>query len=226
VPQSFLEVARELIDSPEAKSAFAEDPDGFLAAHGLDELSTVEFEDAVGFVADVVPVPVARQVAEPSPDAAPEPAALARLAATSVAEDAARESEPGTIDFAAVVDPGGELDVPQAVDLTALTPSAAADEPDGEANESAVVAEEAVSDAPALGDDVEDAEEPPLPDEDPADTDGDEAAETEPTPDPFVDPLEPEVADAGLGDVPIGDAVPAAPVVEPPPEDITIDDLI
>jgi len=113
VAQSFLEVARELIDSPEAKTDYAEDPDGFLAARGLDGFTAADLEVAVGFVAEAVPAPLARQLVPTSlASPAPEPAALARLAATTEVEAEVRDAEPGTLGLAAVIDPGGELDLP------------------------------------------------------------------------------------------------------------------
>jgi hypothetical protein len=111
VAHSILDVARELIDSPEAKAAYADDPDGFMAARGLDGLSNAEIDEAVGFVAEAMPAPVARQLAaEPGPatDALP----LARVAAATSMEAAVIEAEPGTVDLAALVDPSGQLDLP------------------------------------------------------------------------------------------------------------------
>ena len=134
--QSFLEVARELIDSPAAKTDYAEDPDGFLTARGLEGFTAADLEGAVGFVAEAVPAPLARQLTAASPDAAPDPAALAQLAAVTAVEEEVREAEPGTVELAAVIDPGGELGVPDSVDLTTLTPV-----PEGEEGEEEAGAE-------------------------------------------------------------------------------------
>lgn len=137
MPQSFLEVARELIDSPEAKAAYADDPDGFLAARGLEGLAPDELEAATGFVADALPAPVARQLgasfsSEPVPGGGRPPSsdALAQLASTTAVEEAVREAEPGTVDLAAVLDPGGELGVPDPVDVGAVVPRAAGSDGD------------------------------------------------------------------------------------------------
>ncbi|HEX6312684.1 MAG TPA: hypothetical protein VF152_13800 [Acidimicrobiia bacterium] len=233
--QSFLEVARELIDSPEAKTRFASDPPGFLAARGFDGFSPEELEEAVGFVADAVPAPVARQLAEPAAPGAPEPAALARMASAGVAEEAVRDAEPGTIDLAAVVDPGGELEVEPSVALTSVTTtveeSEQPDEQEPEASQEPRAATDDLAgptdaDAPAPGEPSVDEDGAPGPDdgeETPAVPEVEqEAAE------PFAETLEP-AGDAGLGDmgVPGGTALPPAGTVEEPPaEDITIDDLI
>ena len=110
MPQSILEVVRELIDSPEAKSAYADDPSGFMAARGLDALTSAELEEAVGFVAETMPAPVARQLQLP-PDPAVDSLPLARVAAATVVEAAVIEAEPGTVDVTALVDPSGQLDL-------------------------------------------------------------------------------------------------------------------
>jgi hypothetical protein len=111
VTHSILDVARELIDSPEAKAAYADDPAGFMAARGLDDLSDAEIEEAVGFVAEAMPAPVARQlVAPPGPVADSLP--LARVAAATSMDVAVIEAEPGTVDLAALADPSGRLDLP------------------------------------------------------------------------------------------------------------------
>lgn len=111
MPHSILDVARELIDSPEAKTAYADDPDGFIAARGLDGLSNTDLQEAVGLVADAMPAPVARQlVAPPGPVADSLP--LARVAAATSMDVAVIEAEPGTVDVTALVDPSGQLDLP------------------------------------------------------------------------------------------------------------------
>src|SRR5680860_441458 len=174
VAQSFLEVARELIDSPAAKTDYADDPDGFLAARGLDGFAAADLEVAVGFVAEAVPAPVARQLALDAPETAPDPAALARLAAVTEVEAEVREAEPGTVELAAVIDPGGELGIPDSVDLTTLTPTSDGEEEEEEAGAEASNGEQA---------DVSGAELPETAETDVADpdlvnaTDTDDAAE-------------------------------------------------
>ena len=61
-PGSILEAARGLIGDPEAKAAFAEDPDGFLAARGLDDFSGPELAEALSHVADALPADEAAQL--------------------------------------------------------------------------------------------------------------------------------------------------------------------
>lgn len=108
---SILDVARELIDSPEAKADYADDPAGFMAARGLDDLADAEIEEAVGFVAEAMPAPVARQLAAP-PGSATDSLPLARVAAATATEVAVVEAAPATVDLAALADPSGQLDLP------------------------------------------------------------------------------------------------------------------
>ena len=59
----------------DAKAAFTENPDGFLAA-GFDGLSPQDLSDAVAFVAETLPTETARALTDPDADGD----ALARLA--------------------------------------------------------------------------------------------------------------------------------------------------
>jgi len=232
--QSFLAVARELIDSPGAKAAFGEDPDGFLAARGLEGFSAAELDDAVGFVADAVPAPAARQLAAASPDAALDPAGLARLASVTEVEEEVREAEPGTVEIAAVLNPGGELGVPDSVDMTTLVPTPEGEEETEAGGAEAANGEEADVAAiePPDVPDVPDMEETDLVEPDLGESTGtdddanepDEEADGDFELDPELQPtVDPETAgDAGL---PASGAVPEAPDVEIPPEE-TFDDLI
>jgi hypothetical protein len=111
VAHSILDVARELIDSPAAKAAYADDPAGFMAARGLDGLSNAEIQEAVGFVAEAVPASVARQLVAP-PGPASDSLPLARVAAATATEAAVIEAEAGTVDLVALADPSGQLDLP------------------------------------------------------------------------------------------------------------------
>lgn len=155
---SILEVARELIDDADAKAAYADDPDGFLAARGLDTLTAGELEEAVGFVAESMPAPVARQLVAP-PDPVGDSLPLARVAAATTMEAAVVEAEPGMVDLTALVDPSGQLDLPTdgIADVTAIE---------------AAVAGEAEEPEEAMSEDDEDA--PPPTDADPAAADGDD----------------------------------------------------
>ncbi|MGH9032818.1 MAG: hypothetical protein ACRDY4_05440 [Acidimicrobiia bacterium] len=230
--QPFLDVARELIDSPEAKADYAENPDGFLAARGLEGLSAADLEVAVGFVADAVPAPLARQLSPSSLPSAPEPAALARLAATTEVEAEVREAEPGTLGLGAVIDPGGELDLPDSVDFTTLAPPPDEARVDSEAGAEGSNGNQADAVAPELSetDVIDDSDlAPSTLDETPGtddevEQDG-EAEESEREAGEFdFDPeLQPTVeSDAGL---PAAGPVAAPEVVEPPPEE-TFEDLI
>jgi hypothetical protein len=245
VTQTFLDVARELIERPEAKAAFADDPPAFLAARGLGDLSAAELDEALGYVADAVPALEARQLAETPPAAAPEPAALARMAATTVVDEAARETDNDPVDFLAVLDPAGSVELPQAVEITSLDAPAAA--PIMEEGEEAGESADAV--AVATG-------EPMLePDEDAPPTDGETEGETEETEAAVLDELTEESDEAGdedesndgtddllsepfvdeltaglePGDVAASDVVPgdvAAAPAEPLPDDFGGDELI
>jgi hypothetical protein len=244
VAQSFLDVARELIDSPAAKASYGDDPDGFMASRGLDGLTPAELEAAVGFVAEAVPAPLARQLVPQSlAEPAPEPAALARLAATSEVEAEVREAEPGTVELAAVIDPAGELDLPEGVDLTTIAPAQEQveqeqveqeEEPAEEVAEAAAAngANEeqagALDELPATGEAGPPVE--PAVDEDGAEgEEGDEAEdaarderdfELDPELQPTVDPT--VESDTGLAS---GGPIAEPATVEPPPEE-TYDDLI
>jgi len=235
VAQSFLEVARELIDSPAAKTDYAEDPDGFLTARGLEGFTAADLEVAVGFVAEAVPVRVARQLTADAPGAAPDSAALARLAASTEVEAEVREAEPGTIELAAVIDPGGQLGVSDSVDFTTLTP-APVEEEEGEEAAGAEASNGEQADAsgvevPATAE--TDVAEPDLVDASDADeanetdvTNGtdeeevDDGFELDPELQPTVDPE--STSDAGL---PASGAPSATAEVEIPPDE-TFEDLV
>jgi hypothetical protein len=238
VAQSFLELARELIDSPAAKADYAEDPDGFLTARGLEGLTAADLEVAVGFVADAVPVRVARQLTADAPGAAPDSAALARLAATTEVEAEVRQAEPGTVELAAVIDPAGELDLPEGVDLTTIAPAQEQEEQqeEEEAPAETTGAEAANAEqADASGVGVPEAEpsetvesdQPEVTNTDEADENGgeddspaDDSFELDPELQPTVDPE--STGDAGL---PASGAATPAAEVEIPPEE-TFEDLI
>jgi len=223
VAQSFLEVARELIDSPEAKTEYAEDPDGFLAARDLEGLTAADLEVAVGFVAEAVPVPTARQLAAASPDAAPDAAALAQLAAATAVEEEVREAEPGSLGLAAVVDPGGELGIPDSADAAIFAPPA--DDAD------AAGAEPANAPESDIDGDLPDMEESVIVEPDVRETAGkDETNDPgeEPDDDFGLDPeLQPTVDTESASDagVPAADPAAAAAEVEIPPEE-TFEDLV
>jgi len=154
VAQSILEVARELIESPEAKAAYGEDPDGFMAARGLDALTAAELGDAVGFVAEAMPAPVARQLVTPT-DSAADQLPLVRVAAATVMEAGVATAEPGTVDLTALVDPSGQLDLPTDGIATASEVDAAAvtedpkEEEEEEADANASVARDVEEDSVA-----------------------------------------------------------------------------
>jgi hypothetical protein len=61
-PGSILEAARGLVGDPEAKAAFAEDPEGFLTARGLDDFTGPELAEALTHVADALPAAEAAQL--------------------------------------------------------------------------------------------------------------------------------------------------------------------
>jgi hypothetical protein len=63
-PTSFLDLARDLRTDATAKAVFAEDPETFLAARGFAALSPEDLTDAIGFVADTLPAPVAAGLVE------------------------------------------------------------------------------------------------------------------------------------------------------------------
>jgi hypothetical protein len=86
MPSSFLDVARELLTSAEAKAAYAADPGGFIAARGLDALTPADFEDALEHVADAVPPPVAAALA-PGEGGVPAASPLASLASAPLVYD-------------------------------------------------------------------------------------------------------------------------------------------
>jgi hypothetical protein len=236
VTQSFLDVARELIDSPEAKTTFADDPQAFLAAHGLVDLSAAELQEAIGYVAEALPAPVARQLAEPPPPTAPEPAALAKLAATTTVEEAIREAEPGTVDFTAVLDPAGAADLPPQVQVTTVDATAATEAGPEEERAASEAGEGLDPAAPLPGlDPVETALEETEPESDAASLDeiGDES-DGEPgnglenrtddlLSDPFVDEL-PLPLDDPIEGSSSDTAAPAGPV-DTPPDDLPLDDL-
>ncbi len=59
---SLLDLTNQLIHDDSARSAFAEDPDGFLAGHGISDLSPVDVADGLGHVADALPPHLAVQL--------------------------------------------------------------------------------------------------------------------------------------------------------------------
>lgn len=63
--ESLLEVARALLVDADAKVAFRDDPEGYLAARGFDALSPGDLADAADLVADTLPADVAVQLAAP-----------------------------------------------------------------------------------------------------------------------------------------------------------------
>jgi hypothetical protein len=100
-PTSFLDLARDLRTDATAKAAFAEDPDTFLAARGFAALSPEDLTDAVGFVADTLPAPVAAGLAESD---ATGIEALTPLAELDLPAEPAGESLDDLL-----TDPGGDL---------------------------------------------------------------------------------------------------------------------
>ncbi|MGQ0802933.1 MAG: hypothetical protein ACT4PI_03595 [Actinomycetota bacterium] len=222
---SILDVARELVDSPDAKAAYADDPAGFMAARGLDGLSDAEIEEAVGFVADAMPAPVARQLVSP-PGPVTDPLPLARVAAATSMEVAVLEAEPGTVDLTALADPSGQLDLP--TDLSAagaaeVPPEAETEAVEEEPLDSAPAEEEeAVAEETDFGrgalDETED-----LPGESPADADeGDEPDSDSLTTGLDEDGVtkdEPEFDLAEGVDAPVGEVATSTGKHEEPPED-------
>jgi len=63
--ESFLDVARLLLEDGDAKAAFANDPGAFLAARGFDALSADDLADAAGFVTEALPPGVAARLGPP-----------------------------------------------------------------------------------------------------------------------------------------------------------------
>jgi hypothetical protein len=61
-PASLLDVTGGLLSDPAAKAAFEADPQGYIERHGLDDLTPTELHDALGFVADSLPAPLAAQL--------------------------------------------------------------------------------------------------------------------------------------------------------------------
>jgi hypothetical protein len=61
-PASLLDVTGGLLSDPAEKAAFAVDPQGYIERHGLDDLTPTELHDALGFVADSLPAPLAAQL--------------------------------------------------------------------------------------------------------------------------------------------------------------------
>jgi hypothetical protein len=107
---TFLDTARELLGDEHAKAAFARDPQGFLAERGFGDLDAADLADAVGFVAESLPVGVARQVLPEHPeDGLDGPELLGRLAA----------ADPG-LDLD---DPGGLDDLPPLAAAAAVEPT-------------------------------------------------------------------------------------------------------
>ena len=189
--QSILEIARELIESPEAKAAYGEDPDGFMAARGLDALSADELDDAVGLVAEAMPAPVARQLVTPA-DPVADQLPLARVAAATVMEAGVATAEPGTVDLSALVDPSGQLDLPtdgiataSSVDTAAFTEDAEEEEADANASVARAVEEDSVETTTGPDDDTDDSGfgtgAPDAPDETP--NESDETGQTDATDD-------------------------------------------
>lgn len=229
--QSILEVARELIDSPDAKAAYADDPTGFMAERGLDGLSNAEFEEAVDFVADAMPAPVARQLVAP-PGPVTDSLPLARVVAATSMEVAVLEAEPGTVDLTALADPSGQLDLPtdlNAADAAEVPPEAETEAVEEEPLDAAPAEEEApmhgetdfgrgaldeTDDLP--GDSPADSEERDESDSDALDSGLDEGGATKPEPEFDLD--------EGI-DVPVGAATPVPAKDEEPPED-DFDDVI
>ncbi len=69
LPASLLEVAEDLAGDEAAKAAFNEDPDGYLAAHGLDAFSAGDLATALEHVADALPPETAVHLPPPDPGA-------------------------------------------------------------------------------------------------------------------------------------------------------------
>jgi hypothetical protein len=62
-PTSLLDLTGGLLSDPAEKAAFAADPHGYARAHGLADLSPTELRDALGYVADSLPAPLAARLA-------------------------------------------------------------------------------------------------------------------------------------------------------------------
>lgn len=218
---SILDVARELIDSPETKTAYADDPDGFIAARGLDGLSNADLQEAVGFVADAMPAPVARQLAAP-PGPVTDSLPLARVAAATSMDVAVIEAEPGTVDLMALADPSGQLDLPTDVgpaDASVVPPEAETETEEEEA--APAEAEALVDDETDFGSGALD-ETGELPAD--ADVEPDEGDEPGNVLDPGIDDgdlatPEPDFGPDDATDAPLGRATGAPGTDEDPPAD-------
>ena len=211
-----------------------------MIQHSFPTRRSSDLEVAVGLVAEAVPAPVARQLAPSSLSSpAPEPEALARLAATTEVEAEVRDAEPGTLGLDAVIDPGGELDLPDSVDLTTLAPAPLEEEeeeaPEGAGAEGANGEQAGVSDV-ELPETEENAEQDGVQstvDEAPVaadDGEQDEQEEDEPARDRDfeLDPdLQPTVDPTVVSDTGLSATGPVAETadVEPPPEE-TYEDLM
>jgi hypothetical protein len=85
--ESLLEVAQGLLVDADAKAAYLADPDGFLAARGLEGLSAEDLADATGHVADTLPAEVAARLG-------PEGSELATLDGIATLDPVALGPEP------------------------------------------------------------------------------------------------------------------------------------
>jgi len=63
---SLLDLTNQLIHDDSARSAFAENPDGFLAEHGIVDLSPADVAGGLGHVADALPPHLAVQLGSPA----------------------------------------------------------------------------------------------------------------------------------------------------------------
>jgi len=154
-PQSILDVARELVGSPAAKSAYTDDPDAFLAERGLGDLSAADLDETVSHIADAMPPEVARRLASvdestPGPAGPEYPGAWSRLASvpeTALAVSATADVVPGD-DLVPGLDPGAGLDVDLPLDVPTLTiePDLDADVDPDETGSAATGDEEAFTD--------------------------------------------------------------------------------
>lgn len=59
---TFLEVVELLLSDDDAKSTYAENPDGFLDQHGLGGLDSADVADAMLYASDSLPLPVAARL--------------------------------------------------------------------------------------------------------------------------------------------------------------------
>ncbi len=59
---TFLEVVELLLSDDNAKSTYAENPDGFLDQHGLGALDSADVADAMLYASDSLPLPVAARL--------------------------------------------------------------------------------------------------------------------------------------------------------------------